>query len=392
MTQEPAAKGRLIEDLVQRLHAGTELSVQARVRLPTIRNPKHYREFDVLATGQMLGRPMHLAFECKNYGKRIGVPKVDEFRGKLEAVGIPVQHGIMIASANGYTSDALARASELGISLLVLDGLTDDRLATVAYQAFQSVVYILLFIKKIAITNGVPKASWDDLLFLRDVYGNLQGSVMDLVWAQWRDGHIPLTLGEYDLSLGIPRSWHWLVDGTDTPSTVAVKVQTVAYVHTVAGQAMRVTLRDAATGRLDRTHLSATFPEEVSGTLALVRANTEDELQTLLETPSKVHLTFQRIPLPRIAYDMFWPPSERAIARLDRHFRDLIRAGKYDVEQYKLRFREIEGGDLGRIWDPIWSAHPASRDQAWPWPAPRRTRPSRTITTRPREILKLRKG
>ncbi len=388
MSEKPnSTKGRLIEDLVQRLHESTDFLVRPRVHLPTKRNPKHYREVDILATGEMLGRTMHLAFECKNYGKRIGAPKVDEFRGKLEDVGVPVQHGIMITSVNGYTADALERANELGITLLVLDGLTDDRLATVAYEAFQSIIYILLSINRISITNGVPNADWEDLLYLRDPAGKLQGSVMDLVWAEWRDGRVPMTLGTYDLSLTIPPGWHWLMEGKHTPSTVKMKVQTTAYVVTIAGQAMHVSLRDAQTGKLVRNHISASFAEEISGTFKLARASTEEELQRLLSVPSKMHIAFHRVPLPRIAYDIYWPPSERAIARLQQHIHELIREGRYDIEQHKPTFWDIEGRDLSRIWDPIWSAHPASRDQTWPWARPRRTRHTKP-TTHPRNLIK----
>ena len=383
-------KGQLIEDLVERLHRHTGYVIRPRVRLSTVRNSRRYREIDVLATGEMLGRTMHLAFECKNYGKRIGVPKVDEFRGKLEAVGIPMQHGIMIASAHGYTADALERATDLGMTMLVLDGLSNDRLATVAHEAFQSVVYVLLSITKITITNDLPAADWDELLFLRDRGGQVQGSIMDLVWAQWRDGRIPLELGEYDLSIRVPRDWYWHLDGPKKDAEAKVTVRTTAFVVTLSGEAEHVSLRHAQSGKLERAQIRATFPEDPTGRLQVVRATTEEELQALLNAPSKLHITVHRVPMPRIAYLLYWPPSEQAIARLEQHFHQLIRAGQYDFEQHKLTFLEIEGSDLARIWDPIWSAHPASKDLAWPWSKPRRPRSSK-VTTRPRQVKKRRR-
>lgn len=388
MADEPRktrVKGQLIEDLVKRLHEHTDLLVRARVRMPTKANPKHYREIDVLATREMLGRTMHLAFECKNYGKRIGVPKVDEFRGKLEAVGIPVQHGIMIASANGYTADALERASELGITLLVLDGLSDDRLATVVYDAFQSIVYVLLSIAGITLTNSAPTVSMDEMLSLRAPWGELRGTVMDLVWAEWRDGRIPMTLGSHTLSVRVPADWHWYVGGQEMPTRAEVIVATTAYVLTLPGRATEVSLRDAQTGRLDRAQIAVEFGEDVSGTYQLSRASTEAELQALLRARGKVHITLHRVPLPRIAQYCWWPPSGRALVRLDRHYRDLMRAGKYDLWNHQPTFRELEGSDLAAVWDPIWPEHPASRDEDWPWTARRSARPQHRVTANPRQ-------
>jgi hypothetical protein len=360
-------KGDLIEDLVKRLHESSGYRVESRVRMPSKKNPKRYREIDVLATGIMLGRTMHVAFECKNYGKRIGVPKVGEFRDKLEDVGIPAQHGIMITSANGYTADALDRASELGIKLLVLDGLTDDRLTMAVHEAFQSVVYILLSITKIVITNELPTATWNQLLFLRDPSGQVRGSVMDLVWAEWRDGRLPLDLGTYKVSLDIPLGWHWITGETVTPTSAVVEVATTAYVLNIPGTATHVSLRDAQSGERDRAQVSFDFSKHLPGSFRLSRASTEEELQELLRARGDVHVTVHRIPLPRIVHEYYWPPSERAIARLDRHYRLLIRAGKHDVWNYPLSFRDIEGTDLISMWDPIWAAHPASGDEDWPW-------------------------
>jgi hypothetical protein len=83
-------KGSILEDVVALLHDDPDVVVQKRVQLPTITHPERTREVDVLITGMMLGRQMKMAIECKNYGTKIGVPKIDEFRGKLEEVGIPI--------------------------------------------------------------------------------------------------------------------------------------------------------------------------------------------------------------------------------------------------------------------------------------------------------------
>ncbi len=392
--KERQVKGRLVEDLVQKLHQSTDLMVQSRVSLPTQSNPKLYREVDVLATGTMLGRAMHIAFECKNYGKRISVSKVDEFRGKLEAVGIPVQHGVMIASANGYTADSQARANDLGIKLLILDGITNDRLATEVYEAFQSIVYLLPTVRNITITNNVPSVDGIDLLFFRDQQGRFRGSILDLIWAEWRDGSIPLEVGDHKLTLRIPTDWHWLINGHHVPSVATARVQVSAYVITFVGQASHITLRDAVTGQVERTEISAAFPDPDGMSLEMKIAASEADLKELISSRGKLHIAHHRVPLPRIRHNLYWPPSERAILMLDTHIKGLVQQGIYDFENHQLGFEEIEGSDLSRIWEPIWPAHPASRDQAWPWTRRRRIRRSgvkAVPTSRPRRRSRRRK-
>jgi len=61
------------------------------------------REIDVLLTRDVAGYLVRLAIECKNEGKPIGAKEIDAFIGKLQYVGIPVQHGIFV-SASGYTA------------------------------------------------------------------------------------------------------------------------------------------------------------------------------------------------------------------------------------------------------------------------------------------------
>jgi hypothetical protein len=76
-------KANILEDVVALLHDDPEVVVQKKVRLPTRTNPRRTREVDVLVTGRVADYPVRIAIECKNYGSKIGVSKLDEFNGKL---------------------------------------------------------------------------------------------------------------------------------------------------------------------------------------------------------------------------------------------------------------------------------------------------------------------
>jgi hypothetical protein len=321
---------------------------------------------------------MHLAFECKNYGERIGVAKIGEFRDKLEDVGIPVQYGILIASEQGFTRDARERAASLGIRLLVLEGLTPNRLAAEVHDAFQSLVYLLPSVKAITITNEAAEGDALDMLFLRDRDGNHCGGILDLIWAKWRDGKIPTQLGEHHVDLEIPPGWQWVVRGQPIPSTASATVRVTGHVITVRGKDERFVLRDPATGGIERGRVNSTFDDERT-TFPVMTVQTEEELDAVLEQPAVSRITIGRIPLPRIRYHIYWPPSGRVALELKRRSDAIVRAGirtgnwTFDALE-RVSFEELEGTDLSTVWEPIWAAHPAAQDADWPWTKPRTRR------------------
>jgi hypothetical protein len=130
-------KGNAIEQIVAMLHNDPTVEVEPKAKLRSKDNSCRRREIDVLVTTRVLGREMHLAFECKNFGERIGVGKVGEFSDRLDDVGIPQQFGIMVAGEKGFTRDALDRAKQIGIQTMVLDGLDQERLRERVHEAFQ---------------------------------------------------------------------------------------------------------------------------------------------------------------------------------------------------------------------------------------------------------------
>jgi len=134
-------KGDILERVVAWLQEVPGVMVQRNVRLPMLGSRRNTREIDVLLTSHISGHEVRLAVECKNEEGRIGSPKIDKFRGKLEAVGIPPSLGIYV-SPHGYTEGALEAARAAGIRTLVFKGLSADRLSLEVAQAFQSIVVL----------------------------------------------------------------------------------------------------------------------------------------------------------------------------------------------------------------------------------------------------------
>ncbi len=369
-------KGNLVEQIIAALHDEPDVLVRPKVKLRSRTHPKNKREIDVLVTGQILGHPMHLAFECKNYAEKIGVGRIDEFKGKLEDVGIPVQYGIFV-SARGFTRDAKDRAASLRMRLLLLEGLTEDRLATEVHAAFQSLIYLLLSVKAISVTNEAADARADEMLFLRDESGNVRGGILDLIWARWRDGMISRDLGEHELDIEIPKGWQWIVGGVSMPSTAKATVSVTGHVVTVQGRAERLALRDATTSIIERGRISSSFDTETTTTYPVTTVNTEAELQTALDHSGVARVSVGRIPLPRIRFNCYWPPSDRVLLHIKRRAAELISQGQPLDLLSTIPFTEFEGTDLSTVWEPVSSGHPASQDEQWPWTRARRTRSSR---------------
>jgi hypothetical protein len=89
-----AAKGKLVEEIVEKMHDSPNVRVERRVFLDPVGGGSRKREIDVLLTSSVAGYPVRVAIECKNEAKKVGAPMIDAFVGKLQHVGIPPQFGI----------------------------------------------------------------------------------------------------------------------------------------------------------------------------------------------------------------------------------------------------------------------------------------------------------
>ncbi len=145
-------KGDVVERVVQMMHREPGLKVLRDQKLPAADGSGRTRQFDVVVLGTFAGYESVLLIECKNYKRNINVKDVDAFYGELQDVGYGPREGVLV-SAGKIGAGAQGRARRLGLKVFELKGLTKDRLASVAHEAKQRVVFAVPGIVKLWITS-----------------------------------------------------------------------------------------------------------------------------------------------------------------------------------------------------------------------------------------------
>lgn len=359
-----AAKGRMVERIVSLMHEGPDVTVKRNVRLPVRGSSTRKREIDVLITGGLSGYPVRIAIECKNERESIGAPRIDQFVGKLDDVGIPPQYGIYV-SASGYTSGAIERAQAAGIRPLTLRGLTHDKLESEVRAALQSIVYLLLAVRELRMDVTEATRDPDPRPIFYDRNGRVCGSLNDLVWWAWQDGQIESKIGMSDLELTVPPEWNYQEGGKIVGvATARATVQVLGVIVTIGGQVKEHALVDASQDKVEKWHAEVAF-DTGQRTYPVTVVSTEEELETALKGTAATRLSLGRIRLPRIRFNiMYWPPSERVMRTLwglRRAYEDGLLA-----EEPTFTFEQLEGTDLRAIFEPIWEHYHGLRGEADP--------------------------
>lgn len=357
-------KGSILEQVVAWLHEAPDVIVERNVRLPMLGSRRATREIDVLLTTYAAGYPVRLAVECKNEEVRIGSPKIDSFRGKLEAVGLPPALGIYV-SASGYTRGALEAARAAGIRPLVFDGLSADRLSLEVSKAFQSVVVLLPDVVRVWSDNDMsePIADVNEAFLFYDSEGQPVGTVQDFVWQAWQAGDLKAEVGATALMLELPEGWHNVIAGRMRPvHLVSATVDILALVVTDEGAARESALVSAEGGDVFKRGISVHFGPP-SGRYLLETFNSEEDLQDFLGAHGLAHVV-HRIRSPRIRFwnMMFWPPSQRVADIIAMQLR-LFEEGRIP-DPRPFSFQQLEGSDFSAAWEPVAGGYLASLKQA----------------------------
>lgn len=82
------------------------------------------REFDVLIKSKINGIDICIAIECKDYGKKVSIDRIDGFKGKCST--IKEINKMVFVSANGFQSGALIQAKKFGIDILTAEQVSLD--------------------------------------------------------------------------------------------------------------------------------------------------------------------------------------------------------------------------------------------------------------------------
>lgn len=346
-------KGDVVEQVVAWLQRTPGVVVQRNVRLPMLGSRRKRRDIDVLLTAYVGGHEVRLAIECKNEDKRIGSPKIDQFVGKLQAVGIPPSLGIYV-SASGYTDGALEAARAAGVRPMLIDGLTEDRLSLAVMEAFQSVVVLLPDVVGINLINDLDEQSADmgEAFMFFDAHGQPVGTIPDYVWHAWRTGELEAHVGATFLRLNLPEGWHNVIAGQRQPiRALFVTLEVVALILTFVGAVSRPALVGAETGEIISHGVTATFDPPV-GTYQLQTFRTESDLINYFTSHGFLHVA-HRIRSPRLRFwnMMFWPPSQRVTDIITERMRAFAEGRISDPRPFS--FEQLEGSDLSAAWEPI---------------------------------------
>lgn len=345
-------KGKLVEAVVAAMHDMRGVVVRQNVMLPPLIGTGRAREIDVLIDATVIGYPVRLAIECKNERQVVGAPEIDAFCGKLAYLGIPAQHGIFV-SVKGYTRGATERAHASGLRLLVLTGLTEDRLRAVLHEALQSIVYLLPTIIEWSVVNNVEQI--DDTSELGCFFsedGAFVGSVSDLVWRAWHDGEVPARLGEHHLELRIPPGWRNVVRGQPyVPIAVAAKVRIYGLTIGISGTATVHELINFASREQEKARITASWEPNAQPQTLGTFATEEELAEALVKRSAMIKIT-TRLRLPRIRIgQMLWPLSEQAA----RKFEELIApdAEGRRGDPWQIDLASLEPHDFRTLFAPI---------------------------------------
>lgn len=350
-------KGDVLEKIIAEMHNIPGVKIERNKFLPSVDGRGRTREIDVLITSQVAGFPVRIAIECKNEKKVTDIERIDAFIGKLQDIGIPVQHGVFVSTSR-YASGAIDHAKSVGIRTFLLKDIS-DKLAEIVKETIQSVIYLLLTITNIGIVNDISvTAPWGEVLFFKDDEGKLCGSLPDLVWDKWVKGEIIHSVGEHEILLSLPSGWHQIIQGQEANiKSIKVTVSITAIVLTISGTLNHYQLIDAKDGTIEKNQIKALF-NPAPGKYPIHEFRTEQALSSYLDEQKGIKLSIGRFRLPRIRWlSIYWPPSKKAMLALARiHKEKTDQRQPFDMSAIPLD--EIEGDDLNAIWEPIIEDHP----------------------------------
>jgi tetratricopeptide (TPR) repeat protein len=349
-------KGMVLEQIVAMLHKSEDVKVETNVFLPPKSGDEsRKREVDVLLTSDVAGYSVQVAIQCKNYGKPITIGQIGEFKDLLDDVGIPYQYGIIV-SVHGYQSGAISRADELGIKTLVLEGLDETRLKAEIQDTFQFFVYLLLVVENMHIRTEIADGYLAYCFWDED--NNVHAFLTDLIVSRWRNGEIPMKLGEYSLDLKLPQGWHQILnDKFIYPSIMEAKVRVVAYLAEMKGKVEEFKLKEAQTDKIEKFHLQANF--DVLNNL--IKSSHEEPIFTeeeLKKLKKDVKTSIEnRIRLPKIfVRNHLEPVSKKAFNKFMKGIENL---SKEEIEKLPpLTFEEVEGDTFASMQERAFLGEP----------------------------------
>jgi len=340
----------MVEKIVALLHEQPGISVKRNVMLQTS-DGQDTREIDVLITGQLIGYPVQLAIECKNYGRPIGKGDIDAFVGKLSDLGFPTQYGIYVSTSR-YTGGALKRAKNAGLRILKLDGLTKDRLTEAMYDALQSVVYLLPIVASLSFFTEAPGMTPQEMSeFFNEVGERL--IIFDLLWRNWCSGKYPKEIGTHTFEVDVPKGYTQYCKGKRLDAVrVALTLQVVAVVVQIPGKAKDIQLTNWGEKSVEKRTVHVSFESEDDRAFAAGIFESEEDLTGFLNSRSEEYrLVLGRLLLPRILTPgrVLWPPSQKYMDNIKR----LVNEHDPRIDRQEIDMLSLHGNFFEALFDDV---------------------------------------
>lgn len=343
-------KGKLLEDIVASFHNDENLKVETRVWLKPLNDSNgELREIDVLLTTSISGYPIYIPIECKNYTRQINPNDINAFSGKLNELGLSTNHAIYVF-INGYTPKAKKSAKKVGIKLLTVQGLTNDRLSKSIYRAIQSIVYVLPIFKSYEVSSSIPNVINNEHLVFYDKDKNYIGTVADIIYSIWKSNKISSNLGIHKFTIEIPADWFNLYNNELYGCfPINVELMFVGYVFSYYGNASRLLLIDDETQQVKKDNINLDFENSEKCTIKSFKC--EEELNEFLNKRNELYkLDIKRLKLPKVRMvDLFYPLSKKVYNELQTFYNTPNRS-KLEIEEFSQKIQEIEK-NIFSIWN-----------------------------------------
>lgn len=120
--------GKALEQLVGIIqeHLKDNPDVQIKRNAKLINRSGNKREIDVFVQTKVNGENIGIAFECKDYKRKVTEPTIDAFWAKIN--DLPQVHKGIIVTTTGYTPGAQKEATEHKIGLYLIDEMPIDEI------------------------------------------------------------------------------------------------------------------------------------------------------------------------------------------------------------------------------------------------------------------------
>lgn len=338
-------KGKLLEEIVISLHVQDSFKVEKNKFFKPLNKNKKKREIDVLLSKIIADTEIYIPIECKNYKDKIEVKEIDAYFGKLTYLGLDVNKAIFV-SVNGYTSGAKNSASYFGIKLLTFNGLSEDRMSLLLFNAIQSFSYIFPIYKTYSIISSIDSHVNSEHLVFYDSSRNKKGTLADIIFEFWMTNKIDSTLGLQKLKISNANELYCLSNNKlEQCFSIEFEVLIVSCIINFKGKMTKKVLLENE--NIDKLRIDASFNEKEKFSYTFF--DNEQSLKNYRDNRNEhLKIDFKKVKLPKVRmHRIFYPLSKKVVKEID----DFLLYK--DEEKFNQEIEVLEKDLFSSMWEVI---------------------------------------